>query len=407
MKPKPVQKYTTLLSLYLAQSVPMSFFSTVLPVIMRMEDYSLEKIGLIQLVKIPWIIKFLWAPMIDNSSHSNKGYKRWIFSAEIFYALVIISIGFYDLKTDMTTIIILMVLAFVLSATQDIASDAFAVRILKRDQRSYGNSMQSAGNFLGTLFGSGVLLMVYKIAGWQPLMWFLSGIVIIALLPLIFYKDSQEIKRPDNRKRVQLKDVFSWFVLPNISKRLLILMFYYSGIIGILAMLKPYLVDLDYSINQIAFISGIYGTSIGAASAFAGGWIIRRLGNKMSLRTFSLYAFVAGGIFVIGTFTGPSKFMIYAGVTLLWSAYAMSSTIIYTISMNKVRAGKEGTDYTLQIVLTHLSGLIVAVLSGKIADLIEYQGLFILESSLALAAALILPLLYEEEPVDAFSYANS
>jgi len=382
----------------------MSFFSTVLPVIMRMEDYSLEKIGLIQLVKIPWIIKFFWAPLIDNTSHSNNGYKKWIFSAEIFYALVILIIGFYDLKTDMVTIVVMMVLAFVLSATQDIASDAFAVRILKRDQRSIGNSMQSAGNFLGTLFGSGVLLIVYKMAGWQPLMLFLSGIVLIALIPLGFYKDTKEKKEVENRQPIRLKELFSWFRIPGIYRRLLILMFYYSGIIGILAMLKPFLVDLDYSINQIAFISGIYGTSIGAASAFAGGWIIRKLGNKTSLRAFSLYSFVAGLVFIIGSITGPSHFMIYAGVTLLWSAYAMSSTIIYTISMNKVRPGKEGMDYTLQIVLTHLSGLIVAVLSGKIADLIDYQGLFIAECGLALLAAVILPYLYEE---DAFGLTES
>jgi hypothetical protein len=49
----------------------MSFFSTVIPVIMRQENYSLESIGLLQLVKLPWIFKFLWAPLIDNVSRST------------------------------------------------------------------------------------------------------------------------------------------------------------------------------------------------------------------------------------------------------------------------------------------------------------------------------------------------
>ena len=35
---KEFDKYLTLFSLYLAQSIPMSFFSTVVPVIMRMEN---------------------------------------------------------------------------------------------------------------------------------------------------------------------------------------------------------------------------------------------------------------------------------------------------------------------------------------------------------------------------------
>ncbi|MCA1746620.1 MAG: MFS transporter, partial [Bacteroidales bacterium] len=87
-------KFPTLFSLYIAQSVPMSFFSTVVPVIMRQENYSLESIGLLQLVKLPWIIKFFWAPLVDNSAKNSKDLKRWIVFSELFYAVVIISIAF-------------------------------------------------------------------------------------------------------------------------------------------------------------------------------------------------------------------------------------------------------------------------------------------------------------------------
>ena len=74
MLKKEINKYYTLLSLYLAQSIPMSFFSTVIPVIMRQEQYSLESIGYLQLMKLPWIIKFLWAPLIDKTSNSSRHY---------------------------------------------------------------------------------------------------------------------------------------------------------------------------------------------------------------------------------------------------------------------------------------------------------------------------------------------
>ena len=131
MQTKPIQKYSTLLSLYLAQSIPMSFFSTVMPVIMRTENFSLTSIGLIQLIKLPWILKFLWAPMIDKSATTLRKYKQWILFSELFYALVIFSIGFLNLETSFTSIIVLMLIAFTASATQDIATDAFAILILK------------------------------------------------------------------------------------------------------------------------------------------------------------------------------------------------------------------------------------------------------------------------------------
>jgi len=195
MEIHPVRKYGTLFSLYVAQSIPMSFFSTVVPVIMRQEAYSLASIGLIQLVKIPWIIKFLWAPLVDKTSRSLADYKKWIFFSELFYALIILSTGFFSLKTDFTVIITLIIAAFILSATQDIASDALAIRILRKEQRGFGNSMQAGGSFIGTMVGSGVLLMLYTKIGWQGLTLLLAGFVIMALTPL-FRSPPQPNPRP-------------------------------------------------------------------------------------------------------------------------------------------------------------------------------------------------------------------
>src|SRR5690606_18930807 len=172
-------KYVTLLTLYLAQSIPMSFFSTVVPVIMRMENYSLESIGYLQLIKLPWIVKFLWAPLVDGTSKDTKQYRRWILSSEIFYAVVIFSIGFLNLETSFTLLIALMVIAFTASATHDIATDAFAILILNELERSIGNSMQSAGSFLVTLMGSRLLPATYHEWGWKHLLFALAAFVLI------------------------------------------------------------------------------------------------------------------------------------------------------------------------------------------------------------------------------------
>lgn len=54
----------------------MAFFSTVLPVIMRQEHYSLTDIALLQLIKLPWILKLFWAPMVDNRAHDYGALRR-------------------------------------------------------------------------------------------------------------------------------------------------------------------------------------------------------------------------------------------------------------------------------------------------------------------------------------------
>lgn len=61
----------------------------------------------------------------------------------------------------------------------------------------------------------------------------------------------------------------------------------------------------------------------------------------------------------------------------------MATIIVYTTAMDCVRPGREGTDFTIQTVLTHLSGLLIALLSGIIADKAGYHGLFLSETVLA------------------------
>jgi predicted MFS family arabinose efflux permease len=389
MREKTWFKFPVLFSLYIAQSIPMSFFSTVIPVIMRQDKYSLESIGLLQLVKLPWIFKFLWAPLIDNNARSSGRIRAMIIFSEIFYALVILSIGLFDLQTDFKLIVILMIVAFIASATQDIAVDIFAILQLNPSERSLGNSMQSAGSFVGSLFGTGVLLIAYHYFGWTNLLILLAAFVVFAIMPMLLYRRPVAVD-DEVHKSVSFTDIYRFFAEKGKHKRVLILIFAYSGIIGILTMLKPFLVDLGYNVKQIGFMSGIFGTSVGALSALAGGFIIKKTGRKLSIYMFLLAGLITSAWFWFLSQSVPSVYALYAGIGLLWGSYGLMSVAIYTTSMDIVRKGREGTDFTIQIVITHLSSLIIAVLSGRVGDLVGYTGLFGIEILLGLLTMLIM-----------------
>lgn len=378
MKEKNWVKFPVLFSLYIAQSIPMSFFSTVVPVIMRQEKYSLESIGLMQLVKLPWIIKFLWAPLVDSKSKNPRQLRNWILFSELFYAVVILSIGLFDLQTDFRLIVILMVVAFLASATQDIAVDIFAILQLRPEERSLGNSMQSAGSFVGTLFGTGVLLIAYHYFGWTNLLVILSLFVVFAVVPVMLYR-RPAVSGNEQKPVISMKEIGLFFAGKGKHKRVLILIFYYSGLIGILTLLKPFLVDHGYNVKQIGFMSGIFGTSVAVLSSIAGGFIIKKTGRRPAMYIFLAVSLLAASWFSFIAGSTPSLPFIYVGIGLLWGAYGLSTVAIYTTSMDLVRKGREGTDFTIQIVITHLSSLILAVLSGKAGDSFGYRNVFLFE----------------------------
>ncbi|MDL2214808.1 MFS transporter [Dysgonomonas sp. OttesenSCG-928-M03] len=379
-------KLFTFLCLYIAQSIPMSFFSTILPVLMRQQDYSLEVIGLLQFLKLPWVLKFLWSPAVDRSSHKTSDYKRWIFSSELIYAVIILAISFLNLETDMYTIVMLIIFAFIASATQDIATDALAVLSFSKKDKSLVNSMQSVGSFAGAMIGGGFLLLLYHKFGWNQLLPYLALFVLIALIPLIFFRagKSDPVIEKKNYAPPHPDDLLGFFKQKGIWKQLVFLFLYYAGLIGCLAMLRPMLVDYGYDIKEIGVMSGIIGTSIGCVGSLFGGFIVRRFGRFYPRIIFALciliticYFYCLVNHLQINTAT------LHLGICMLWGSYGMATIVVYTTAMDRVRDGYEGTDFTIQTVITHLSGMIMAAVAGQVAGEFGYSNLFIFEAIIA------------------------
>lgn len=378
-------KLFTFFCLYIAQKIPMSFFSTVIPVIMRQQNFSLETIGLLQLLKLPWVLKFLWSPAVDRTTYRLKDFKTWIFSSELIYACIIFSIAFLDLSVTPELIIGLVVVAFIASATQDIATDALAVLSFSNKDKSLVNSMQSMGGFAGTMIGSGLLLLLYNKMGWGSLLPYLAIFVLIAVIPLLFFKTGKdEIIKPKQKEKPTYNDIVGFFRQKGIWKQVVFLFLYYAGLIGVLAMLKPMLVDYGYNMKEIGIMSGIVGTSIGCVASLGGGFLVRKIGLHASRILFAVCTLFTTIYFCLLVTVLPVNIAtLHLGISLLWGSYGVAVMVVYTTAMDCVRPGYEGTDFTIQTVITHLSGIIVGVSSGKIAAMITYKGLFFVEMGIA------------------------
>lgn len=402
-------KLFTFFCLYIAQSIPMSFFSTVLPVIMRQQQFSLEIIGMLQLLKLPWILKFLWSPAIDRSCQRVGDYKRWIFSAEILYAIIIFAISFLNFKATPYLIIGLIICSFIASATQDIATDALAVVSFSKKDKSLANSMQSTGSFAGAMIGGGLLLLLYNKIGWSGLLPYLALFVAVSLIPLVFFKEKQ-LDEPIEKKEVAKPhpdDLLGFFKQKGIWRQLLFLFLYYMGLIGILSMLKPMLVDYGYNIKEIGIISGIVGTSIGCIGSLAGGVIVRKIGRQNSRIIFAILTlFTAIYFYLLVTVLPVNIATLHLGVSLLWGTYGLCTIVVYTTAMDCVRKGYEGTDFTVQTVITHLSGMLMAVLSGKIAGKFGYSNLFLVEIVVAFTSLLYILIAFRANKTEIYETRN-
>jgi MFS family permease len=159
---------------------------------------------------------------------------------------------------------------------------------------------------------------------------------------------------------------------------------FYAGLIGILSSLSPFLVDKGYNIKEIGAMVGIFGVSTGIFFSFVSGIFIRKIGKQRARKIIAFFILIPAVYFIwLISNEKPSYGLILTGVALVWSIYGMASTLINTSAMDIVRDGREGTDFTIQIVLTHLGAMIITLVSAKVGDVLGFKGLFIMELVIA------------------------
>lgn len=208
----------------------------------------------------------------------------------------------------------------------------------------------------------------------------------MALIPLLLHKKLAFQQENKVKQRATWKDFGLFFRQKGISRQVIFLVLYYTGIIGVMSMLKPFMVDLGYSMKEIGFLCGIVGIGSAFVMAYPAGLFVRRWGYKRMRVIFAFIMFLATISFVLLSLSHPTTLLLTLAIVVLWGSYGMGTVVVYTSSMQHVRAGREGTDFTVQTVITHLMGILISIICGIIANSIGYTGMFALQGAIALAS---------------------
>ncbi|MEC4812877.1 MAG: MFS transporter, partial [Scytonema sp. PMC 1069.18] len=378
-----MKKLGLLASLYVAQLLPVGFFMQTLPVFLRQQGVSLEAIGLLNLLSLPWTLKVLWAPIVDRYGRTKWGhYKSWILAMQSLLVVTLILCASLNIQTHFVLLLVGIFLAISLAATQDIATDALAITLLDPSERGLGNSIQSAGGYLGGILGGGGLLVLLDYWGWSRSLLTMALGILLLLIPIVFYREKLggRVSEQDLSWKVFLR----FFSRSGMGGWILVLLVYMMGATIANTMFRPLLVDLGLSLAQIGVMTGIVSYSAGLVGAFLGGFLIKPLGRKQSLIILGVIMAIANAAFILPTlgFTSlPVLYLVSIGFQL---AYSMAYIPLSTIMMDNSRPGTAGFDYTLQVSIIFVGSLIAGGVSGFIAKAMGYQGAFLFSVAIAL-----------------------
>ncbi|MGH7856984.1 MAG: MFS transporter, partial [Candidatus Binatia bacterium] len=136
--------------------LPLLLTASVLQAWLKREGVSLEAIGLMALVGLPYTLKFLWAPLLDRFTIPGLGRRRgWLLAAQLALALSIVSLGLTDPVAAPWLVAFVAMLVTFFSATQDVVVDAHRRETLAENELGLGSSLYVYGYRTGMLLASG------------------------------------------------------------------------------------------------------------------------------------------------------------------------------------------------------------------------------------------------------------
>jgi PAT family beta-lactamase induction signal transducer AmpG len=395
MTRKPLSTWLLLASLYMTQNLGLGFFWIALVAIMRRQGMPLERLGVIYLLGLFWVIKVLWAPLIDRYGFSRLGhYRGWLLLTQSGMVLSLVVIGCFDIATEFSAVFAgCAVLAF-LSSTQDIAVDGLSCRLLSAKERGLGNGIQCAGGMFGNLLGGGAVLMAYPHLGWKGCMAILALGTSVALFQVLCFREEMgSVGYHDSH--ALLGRFFSFWQAPGHKQWLLLLLIYPIGSALAYALITPMLIDVGWSMERIGMVMNILGSALSALASLFTGWLLRQW-TRFSVLIGTAIAQVIGLLALTLSLIGPpDDWRIYCAVGAFFLVHGALSALMSTMMMDRASLKSPATDFTLQFGIYCVVMFIAAAGSTALAGHLGYLAVVIMACAFA-CLALVLALCFKQ-----------
>ncbi|PKN21710.1 MAG: hypothetical protein CVU65_16355 [Deltaproteobacteria bacterium HGW-Deltaproteobacteria-22] len=381
-------------ALYLVQGLPFGFFLFTYPLILRAQGLSLTKITFLSVVNLPWLVKFLWAPLVDRYFWPRLGRRTsWILPMQLGLAASLALTGLFAMDLGINGLILCLLVVNFFAATQDIAVDGLAVDQLTPAERGHGNAIQSASYKIGMLGGGFGLTFVLQRFGPQACFYAMAACVV-AVMPVLFLVRGDRTAAGEDEPPMTWRIVFSAFGefvrRPGFVWLLVFLLVVKAGDAVANPLYRLCLKDQGFSLSEINWVMNLLGIAATLCGSLFTGFLMARFGRLRcavvgllgQLLAYVAWVFLAAG--------SPALEAVAVVAVLEHATSGMITVVVFTLMMDAVAVGAAAAQYTLLMSLHLGVQFLMGIPSGSIVDFTSYSMAFLVAGGITLAVLLLL-----------------
>jgi len=382
---KPLRsRLSWIAALAFASGFPFGLINEAVPIYLRSHGGSLVEIGQLAKLSLPWSLKWLWAPLVDR--HGTR--RQWIASCLAGLAVLTFALGTLDAGTLGPAFWIVLFAIVFLSATQDVAIDAYTIQSTTNRELGVANSVRITLYRIGMLTAGGLLVWLAGRIGWTGS--FSAGALVLGalaagalLLPAV--------DRPTAKPGTLWEPLRELLGRPGIVTVIVFALIFKLDIAALEPMMRPFWVDAGLTLEEIGAVvttGRLVATIDGAA---LGGVFTTRYGLFAGLWVLGLVQAFSGLVYWGTAVGGPAKSLVIAAAYFESFAAGLGTSAYLAFLMSVCERRYAATQFAVLSALLALTRWVAGDLSGGLAERMGYPNYFLLTFFIGLPAFALIP----------------
>jgi MFS transporter, PAT family, beta-lactamase induction signal transducer AmpG len=394
--PINLRRLFIILLLGFSSGLPLALTGSTLQAWFTTAGVSIVAIGMLSLVGQPYVYKFLWAPLLDRYVPPFLGRRRgWLLITQIGLLLTIAAMAFGDPAAHPFILATLALIVAFISATQDIAFDAYRTEVTEVHERGLSSAVLSGGYRLGFMLSGGAALVIAQFTSWRTAYLIMSAAMLVGLLATwLGYEANQaalDAKRPQSLYiaviesfREFLSRPFAWWLL------LLVVLYKFGDALSV-SLTTPFLIrGLGFSLAAVGTVNKVMGTIASMLGVFLGGAIMTRLTLYRSLLFFGVLQLLATLTLLILALVGKNYFVLVVVVAAdnLFNGMGTAALMAFLMSLCDQRF--TATQYALLSAVAAIGRVFIGPLAGMMVEHVGWPSFFAWAFAISLPSLLLL-----------------
>jgi PAT family beta-lactamase induction signal transducer AmpG len=346
---------------------------------------SNTKIGLMSYVALPYLLKPLWAPLIDRYPLPFLGRRRgWIFVMQIALALTIALFALQNPAAALTPFTVCALAIVFFSATQDIAYDAYRTDVTGPSERGLAAAAVNLG-YRGAAYAAGAFsLIVADYFGWRPAFLVLGAVMLLFCIGTMRAPSSHNTYQPRSLRESIVEPLKELLSTPSALTLLAVVLFFKLGDAFANKLFTPFMMDVGFSKREIGAIVKALFTLSSLIGSVLGGVLMVRLGLLRSMLVFGVLQAISNLLYCLLAVSGKSYLIMATAVVIEHVAAAMGNIALVALIMAMCDVRYSAFQYALLSALALLPRYGLGYPAGWVADHGGWYGYYVASFLLAL-----------------------